>query len=63
LPGVSSVQVDLVLGAIQPETDSTVSLAAVEVIDERVCTFWAMAAPFIWPTWCMTVDNLSQADG
>jgi copper chaperone CopZ len=33
LPGVSSVQVDLVLGAIQLETDSTVSLAAVEVID------------------------------
>jgi DNA-3-methyladenine glycosylase II len=40
LPGVSSVQVDLVLGAIQPETNSTVSpddLALRRSIQARYC--------------------------
>ena len=33
--GVLGIQVDLVLGAVQPEPDSAFSLAAVEVIDEQ----------------------------
>src|SRR6266566_3343881 len=32
---VLSVQVDLILGAIQPEADSALSLAAIEVVDEQ----------------------------
>jgi hypothetical protein len=32
---VSGVQVDLILGAVQPEPDSTLGGAAVEVIDEQ----------------------------
>ena len=33
--GVLSGQVDLILGAVQPEADSTFSLAAIQVIDEQ----------------------------
>jgi hypothetical protein len=32
---VPGAQVDLVLGAVQPEADGTLSLAAVKVIDEH----------------------------
>src|SRR5207249_851505 len=34
-PGVPGVQVDLILGAVQPEADGTLGDAAVEVIDEQ----------------------------
>ena len=34
LPGVLFVQVDLVLGAVQPETDGSFGGAAVKVVDE-----------------------------
>jgi hypothetical protein len=33
--GMLGVQIDLILGTVQPETDSTFSLAAVEVVDEQ----------------------------
>jgi hypothetical protein len=36
---VLGVQVDLVLGAVQPEPDGAIGLAAVEVVDVEVCTF------------------------
>jgi len=32
---VLGVQVDLILGAIQPEADSPFGLAAIEVVDEQ----------------------------
>ena len=35
LPGVLGVQVDLVIGAVQPDTDCAVGLAAVEVVEGR----------------------------
>jgi len=31
------VQVDLILGAVQPEAGSALSLAAIKVLDEQVC--------------------------
>ena len=34
-PGVPSVQVDLILGAVQPEPDGTLLCAAVDVIAEQ----------------------------
>jgi len=37
--GVLGVQVDLILGAVQPEADGTFGGAAVEVIDEQVWIF------------------------
>ena len=33
--GVLGVQVDLVLGAVQPDADSACSLAAIEVVDKQ----------------------------
>jgi hypothetical protein len=33
--GVPGVQVDLILGAVQPEADSALSLAAIKVLDEQ----------------------------
>ena len=39
--------VDLILRAVQPEADRTLGGAAVDVIGEKVCTFWATAAPFL----------------
>ena len=33
--GMLGVQVDLVLGAVQPEADSALSLAAIKVVDEQ----------------------------
>jgi hypothetical protein len=63
LLGVLGVQVDLVAGAVQPEADSAFGLAAVEVIDEEVCTFWAMTgAPFWSLIRCISVGNRSPAD-
>ena len=35
LPGVHGVQVDLILGAVQPEADSALGGAAVEIVDEQ----------------------------
>jgi hypothetical protein len=35
LRGVPGVQVDLILGAVQPEPDGALGGAAVEVIDEQ----------------------------
>ena len=33
--GVPGVQVDLILGAVQPEADSVLGLAAIKVLDEQ----------------------------
>src|SRR5208282_147346 len=35
LPGVPGIQVDLILGAVQPEADGTLGGGAVDVIDEQ----------------------------
>jgi hypothetical protein len=55
---VLGVQVDLVLGAVQPEADRTVGLAAVEVVDENSLDLMGhLAAPFRYWFWCIRVDN------
>lgn len=43
--GVLGVQVDLILGAVQPEADGTFGGAAVEVIDEQGLDLLSTAAP------------------
>ena len=60
MPGV---QVDLVLGAVQPEPDSAFSLAAVEVIDEKGLYLLGLtAAPFLPLVRCISVDNRGPAE-
>ena len=45
--GVPGVRVDLILGAVQPEADSALSLAAIKVLDEQgLYVFWATGLPF-----------------
>jgi hypothetical protein len=44
---VLGVQVDLIVSTVQPETDSTVGLTAVEVINENGLHFLTMAALFL----------------
>jgi hypothetical protein len=43
---VLGVQVDLIFGAVQPEADRPLSLAAIKVVDQKVCIFWATDASF-----------------
>jgi hypothetical protein len=48
--GMLGVQVDLILGTVQPEADRTFRLAAIEVVDKQGLYLWAMGAPFPhWP--------------
>jgi hypothetical protein len=62
LLGVPGVQVDLVLRAVQGETDRSFGGTAVKVIDEQVCIFWAMtSAPFLPLIRCISVDNRTPA--
>jgi hypothetical protein len=57
------VQVDLILGAVQPKADSAFSLAAVEVIDEEGLHLMGLtAAPFLSFIRCISVGNRSPAD-
>jgi hypothetical protein len=43
---VPGVQVDLILGAVRPEADSALSVAAIKVLDEQGPFFGAAGSPF-----------------
>src|ERR1700759_5052772 len=47
--GVTGIQVDLVLGAVQPETDCPFGLTSVEVIDEHSLYLLSHGVSFLSP--------------
>src|SRR5207245_842406 len=61
LPGVLGVQVDLVFRAVQPETDGTLGVAAVKVIDEQGLYLLSHGRSIpLTDLWRTSVDNPSR---